>query len=116
MALLWLKRFNPKSKEYSVSLIDKQGRGGVLVPQLVRVAAKGRSEPIQLPKKYQEKYGESVTVEIEYRLNGANRLMTLRCQSTDEAHFLCTGLRVCMDVVKRESAAVKAAAKRSQKR
>jgi hypothetical protein len=103
-ALLWLKKFNPRGKaDYSTSMIDKQGRGGVMLSDLVKVTALGRSEPAgTFPKKYQEKFNDSVTVIIDYKLNDAVRSMVLRCKSTDEAHFLCTGLRVCMDVLKRE--------------
>lgn len=105
-AILWLKRFNPKSKEYSTALIDKHGKGGVHLSQLVKVTATGRSDPAeQLPKKLKEKYKESVTVIMEYNLGGTIRSMALRCKTTEEAHFLCTGMRVCMDVLRRDEEA-----------
>jgi hypothetical protein len=104
-AILWVKKFKSRST-YSTSLIDKQGRGGVMLSQLEKVTAAGRSEPAdQLPKKFQEKYKDSVIVMLEYCLTGSTRSMALRCKTTDEAHFLCTGLRVCMDVLKREKEA-----------
>lgn len=106
-ALLWLKKFNKGSRDYSTAMIDKQGRGGVLLSRLVRVTATGRSDPAQqLPRKYQDKYKDSVTVLMEYNLHGKTRSMALRCKTTDEAHFLCTGLRVCMDILKREKEAI----------
>jgi hypothetical protein len=102
IAVLWVKRFSAKST-YSTSLINRQGRGGVMIAHLTKVAAAGRSEPAaQLPKKYQEKYKDSVIVLLEYNLGETTRSMAVRCRTTAEAHFLCTGMRVCMDVLKRE--------------
>lgn len=102
IAVLWVKRFSAKST-YSTSLINRQGRGGVMISHLTKVAAAGRSEPAtQLPKKYQEKYKDSVIVLLEYNLGESTRSMAVRCTTTAEAHFLCTGMRVCMDVLKRE--------------
>ena len=101
-AVLWVKRFSPRSV-YSASLIDKQGRGGVMLSHLVKVTATGRAESaVQLPKKYQDKYKDSVIVVLEYSLAGSVRSMAVRCKTTADAHFLCTGLRVCMDICTRE--------------
>ena len=109
IAVLWVKRFSAKST-YSTSLIDRQGRGGVMISHLTKVAAAGRSESAaQLPKKYQDKYKDSVIVLLEYNLGESTRSMAVRCKTTAEAHFLCTGLRVCMDVLRREHDASEAA-------
>jgi len=107
-ALLWVKRFNNRNKDYSMSLIDKHGRGGVLLSEIVRVTAKNND--VVIPKKYQLKYRKSVVVLVEYNLNNSVRSMSIRCKSTNEAHFLCTGLRVCMDVLKRERDGLRAIA------
>jgi hypothetical protein len=103
IALLWVKRFVSRSV-YSAFLIDKQGRGGVMLSHLVKVSATGRAEAaVQLPKKYHDKYKDSVIVVLEYNLAGSIRSMAVRCKTTADAHFLCTGMRVCMDVCKRNS-------------
>jgi len=99
-ALLWVKRFNSRSKDHSLSLIDKQGKGGVLVSEIVRINA--NTTDFVVPKKYQAKYQHSVAVLVEYNLSNSVRTMTLLCKTKNEAHFLCTGARVCMDVLKRE--------------
>jgi thymidylate synthase len=102
LGILWTKRFN-SSKEYSITSIDRQGRGGVHFDQLVKVSATGRSDlGHPLGKKQQEKFKESVAVCVDYTQNGSPKSVVLLCKTTDEAHFLCTGLRVVMDVLKRE--------------
>lgn len=102
LGILWAKRFNP-SKDYSITAIDRQGRGGMHFDQLVKVSASGRSDSGHpLSKKQQEKFQESVAINIEYNQNGSPKSVVLLCRTTDAAHFLCTGLRVVMDVLQRE--------------
>jgi hypothetical protein len=103
IAVLWVKRFVSRSV-YSASSVDKQGRGGVMLSDSVKVTATGRraESAVQLPKKYHNKYKDSVIVVLEYSLAGSVRSMAVRCKTTDDAHFLCTGLRVCIDICKRE--------------
>lgn len=102
LGLLWTKRFNA-AKEYSITAIDRQGRGGVLLDQLVKVSATARSDlGHALSKKQQEKFKESVAISVDYTQNGSKKVVVLLCRTTDAAHFLCTGLRVVIDVLKRE--------------
>jgi hypothetical protein len=102
VAILWLKRFSSRCT-YSTSLIDKYGRGGLMLSHLTRVTASGRSESFGLmPKKFQETYKESVIVSLEYDVSGSMRALALRCKTTADAHFLCTGLRVCSELLKKE--------------
>lgn len=104
LGILWTKRFNT-SKEYSIGAIDRQGRGGVLFDQLVKVSASGRSDlGHALSKKQQEKFKDSVAISIDFIQNGVPKSVVLLCRTTDAAHFLCTGLRVVIDVLKREKA------------
>lgn len=102
LGMLWTKRFNA-SKEYSIGAIDRQGRGGVLLDQLVKVSATARSDlGHPLSKKQQEKFKESVAISVDYIHNGSKKSVILLCRTTDAAHFVCTGLRVVIDVLKRE--------------
>lgn len=104
LGMLWTKRFSSE-KDYSITTIDRQGRGGVLFSQLVKVSATSRSDLGQaLSKKQQEKFRESVAISIEYNMSGSQKSVILLCRTTDAAHFLCTGLRVVMDVLRRENA------------
>jgi hypothetical protein len=98
LGMLWLKRFNA-GKRHSVELIKDQGRGGFWFSHLTKVSAASRTE-VNYPTsgKLQEKFKDSVPVIVECQ----NRSLTFLCKTTDEAHFLCTGLRVVMDVLKRE--------------
>jgi len=104
LGILWMKRFN-QGKDYSISTIDRQGRGGVLFDQLVKVSATSRSEDSghALSKKQQEKFKESVAISVDYTMNGSSKSVVLLCRTTDAAHFLCTGLRVVIDVLRREN-------------
>ena len=105
-ALLWLKRFNPRNQNYSAQSIDNQGHGGILLKDLRKVQASSRSETsVQLPKKYQSKFKDSVVVRLECssETTGQSRSIHFCCRQTNEAHFLCTGLRVMVDVIERES-------------
>jgi hypothetical protein len=104
IGMLWTKRFSV-GKEYSITSIDRHGRGGVLLDQLVKVSATARSglgHP--LTKKQQGKFKESVAISVDYTQNGEKKSVVLLCRTTDAAHFLCTGLRVVIDVLKREKA------------
>jgi hypothetical protein len=104
LGILWTKRFNA-AKDYSITAIDRQGRGGVHFDQLEKVSASGRSNlGHSLSKKQQEKFKDSVAVTVDYIQNGSPKSVVLLCRTTDAAHFLCTGLRVVMDVLKRENA------------
>jgi hypothetical protein len=107
LGILWMKRFNA-AKEYSVSAVDRMGRGGVLCDQLVKVSAKGRLNlGHSLNKKQQDTFKDAVGVNLEYSSSGASKSVVLLCKTTDAAHFLCTGLRVLMDVLKRENASAR---------
>lgn len=104
LGMLWLKRFSA-GKEYSIDAIDNQGRGGQLFSQLKKVSASGRAAPeYPLSRKHLQKFKDSVLVNVECRSHeGRPKVLTFRCKTTEEAHFLCTGLRVVLDVLKRET-------------
>ena len=103
LGILWTKRFNA-GKDYSITVIDRQGRGGMHFDQLTKVSASGRSNlGHALSKKQQEKFKDSVAISVDFIQNGSPKCVVLLCRTTDEAHFLCTGLRVVMDVLKREN-------------
>jgi hypothetical protein len=103
LGILWMKRFNA-AKDYSVSAVGRQGRGGVLCDQLVKVSATGCSNVgHSLNKKQQNTFKFAVAVNLTYSACGVSKSVFLLCKSTDAAHFLCTGLRVLMDALQREN-------------
>jgi hypothetical protein len=68
----------------------------------VKVSASARSSLDQpLSKKHQDKFKDAVPVNLEYTAGGGPKCVVLLCKTTDAAHFLCTGLRVIMDVLKK---------------
>jgi hypothetical protein len=102
--ILWQKRFNPRGKEASVSCIDDWGHGGMIVEDLRSVAASmkvDKEHPI--PRKFATQFHDSVSVVVTYNLATKTRSLMLRCKTTEVAHFICTGLRVVIDVLKREA-------------
>lgn len=104
-ALLWVKRFNSRNQNYSITSIDKQGRGGIMMSSLKKVSASSRSDlEFPIPRKHQNKFKDSITVQLECCDDeGSERTIVFCCRRTNEAHFLCTGLRVIIDILERES-------------
>jgi hypothetical protein len=105
LGILWQKRFNLKGKESSVLCIDNQGHGGMVIEDLRSVAASTKADSQHpIPRKFANKFSDSVSVTITYSLGKSTRFLILRCQTTEEAHFVCTGLRVLIDFLRREKA------------
>jgi hypothetical protein len=102
--ILWQKRFNPRGKEASVSCIDDWGHGGMIVEDLRSVAASMKVDKAHpIPRKFATQFHDSVAVVATYNLGTKTRSLMLRCKTTEVAHFVCTGLRVVIDVLKREA-------------
>lgn len=101
-ALLWLKKFNGKGGGYSVSNIDKNGHGGMLLVNLLDVRVESKPAERAFPRKLAEKYKNSVILTLFFLFNGEDRSIEFRCKDNDEAHFICTCLRVMRDLLKRE--------------
>mmetsp|Transcript_30291 Transcript_30291/g.46445 ORF Transcript_30291/g.46445 Transcript_30291/m.46445 type:complete len:442 (-) Transcript_30291:116-1441(-) len=99
-AILWLKKFSQKN--HGASSIDRNGKGGLFTKQLLKVAVAGRRDPhYQLSKKLQAKFMESVALDISYYKGDKKKSILFLCKNTDDAHFLCTSLRVAIDVLKK---------------
>lgn len=103
-ALLWLKKFSSKSGGYSLSNIDKNGHGGMMLVGLkdIIVSADHQDLKSPLPKKFADKFKDSVMVALEHEFKGEKRRIEFRCKDNDEAQFLCTCMRVIRDLLKRE--------------
>ena len=105
LGILWQKRFNPQGKDASVTCIDSVGHGGMIVDDLRSVAAWMKSDPEHpIPRKFLSHFSDSVAVSMTYTLGNKIRAVVLRCKTMDEAHFVCTGLRVLVDILRRENA------------
>ena len=103
-ALLWLKKFNPKNGGYGQGHIDKSGHGGMMLIELtdITVSNKKADPKHPYPKKFAAKFENSVSIHLDYTVNGGFRSVSFRCKSDEEAQFLCTCMRVVRDLLKRE--------------
>lgn len=104
-ALLWLKKFNPKTGGYGIINIDKNGHGGMLLVDLVDIQVSDRKDDMlenSIPKKLMDKFKDSVLVTLKYKMSGFLRSIEFRCKDNDEAQFLCTCMRVIRDLLRRE--------------
>lgn len=95
LGLLWVKKFN-KSREHSILAIDKQGKGGMLLANLVEVTVvEDYGENSTLTKKQLERYHDSCIV----NLRGASSFVTLRCEKND-ADAVLVGCNAITDVLR----------------
>jgi hypothetical protein len=104
-ALLWLKKFSPKSGEYGIVNIDKNGHGGMLLVDLVDIQVSERKDDMlenPIPKKLLDRFENSVLVTLKYKMAGILRSIEFRCSDNDEAQFLCTCMRVIRELLRRE--------------
>jgi hypothetical protein len=104
-ALLWLKKFNPKTGGYGIMNIDKNGHGGMLLVDLVDIQVSDTNDDMlenPIPKKLMDKFQNSVLVTLKYKMSGFLRSIEFRCKDNDEAQFLCTCMRVIRDLLRRE--------------
>lgn len=97
LGLLWVKKFN-KSREHSVLTIDKQGRGGMLLANLIQVSMGEDSKDISnsvLTKNQMKKFHDSCIV----KLQGQSSFVTLRCERND-ADAILIGCNAIIDVLR----------------
>ncbi len=95
LGLLWVKKFN-KSKEHSVLTIDKQGKGGMLLANLVQVKIQDDYERNStLTKKQLERYHDSLII----HLHAASSFVTFRCERND-ADAIIIGCNAIIDVLR----------------
>ena len=106
--LLWAKKFNTKTREHSVSDIDKTGKGGMLLSNL-QGASIGNVTDYPLSKKQlQGEFKDSVVVVLhtaEDGYPGNLRDVVLRCKSMDDATFICSGCKAIADTLQRDAEA-----------
>jgi hypothetical protein len=106
--LLWAKKFNTKTREHSVSDIDKTGKGGMLLSNL-QGASLGNVADYPLSKKQlQGEFKDSVVVVLhtaEDGYPGNLRDVVLRCKSMDDATFICSGCKAIADTLQRDAEA-----------
>lgn len=79
LALLWVKKLT-KNNEYSVTTIDKQGRGGLILAHMTRSRIENEwSSQFPLAKKQAEKFRDSVILRIYSQTGQKSSAVTLKC-------------------------------------
>jgi hypothetical protein len=100
--LLWLKKFTGKSKDVSLTNIDKHGRGGLAFSQLVSATVSdAKSFGSTLTRRQQFMFGGTAVVCLEYTCRGSTKSVLLCCKSDEDSEFLVTGLTMICSLLKR---------------
>jgi len=98
LAILWVKKFS--TKEYSISNIDKQGKGGIILTQLTcSEELDAQNLVCSSAKKQNSKFADSVIVKLHSKIDGENRCVTFRC-SKESSTTIITGCNAIIDVLK----------------
>jgi len=106
--LLWAKKFNTKTREHSVSDIDKTGKGGMLLQSLQGASLGNVADYPLARKQLQGEFKDSVVVVLhaaESGYPGNLRDIVLRCKSMEEATFLCSGCKAIAEILYRDAEA-----------
>lgn len=101
-ALLWVKRFNPKTS-YSLTSIRNEGRGGVQfsgIQKMLILPNNDDSTPPHHSISLYPKFKDSVSVQIIYLCNGNSKIMTIRCKTKEDAEILISSTRTVIDAIK----------------
>lgn len=99
LALLWVKKLT-RSNDFSVTTIDKQGKGGIIFAHLAEVKVDNEwTNQFPLPKKMSQKYSDSVTIRIFSDGDGKTNVTTLRC-SRGTADNILLGCSAIIEVLR----------------
>ena len=99
LALLWVKKLT-RSNDFSVTTIDKQGKGGIIFAHLAEVKVDNEwTNQFPLPKKLSQKYSDSVTIRIFSDGDGKTNVTTLRC-SRGTADNILLGCSAIIEVLR----------------
>lgn len=99
LALLWVKKLT-RSNDFSVTTIDKQGKGGIIFAHLAEVKVDNEwTNQFPLPKKISQKYSDSVTIRIFSDGDGKTNVTTLRC-SRGTADNILLGCSAIIEVLR----------------
>jgi hypothetical protein len=104
--IIWLKKFSA-TKESSIATIDKQGKGGTLLSQLVSAfESDDTGADYTLTKRQQEgAFKKRTLVVLQSKLGGKTRSVSIYCKTREDAQFLCSGCTSIIEVLKLDAAA-----------
>lgn len=102
--ILWLKKFPGKSKDVSLSNIDKLGRGGLAFSQLISASVSDvKSFGSTLTRRQHAMFKGSSMVCLDYTCGSSTRSVLLLCKNADNAEFLATGMNMISTLLKRRA-------------
>jgi len=102
LGLLWVKKLN-RTNDYSVTSIDKQGRGGMIFAHLVKIKVENEELANKFPlSKRHEKFNDSVVVRIYSDSGGKTSYVTFRCTRGASEAFV-VGCNAIIDVLRGHS-------------
>jgi len=98
LGILWLKKMNSKN-EYSISNIDKQGRGGILFFHLLDVVQCDILADYPLTRKQQSNFKDSTCLRFLVDQDDTSRNVTLCC-STSSCKEITDGCQAIINILK----------------
>ena len=99
-ALLWVKKFS-KGSGYSVTTIDRQGKGGTLLSHLLGASkSEGAGVPALSKKLKQGKFKNSVRVIINgMEGGGGSKSVVMQCMNEKDAELLIDGVNAVVQLL-----------------
>ena len=99
LGILWLKKLN-KNKEHSISNIDKQGRGGMLLANLTRAnEVHDYTSKYPMSRKQLDQFKGSAVIRLYSDASGPMKFITLRCTKPDAVGIIL-GCNAIIDVLR----------------
>lgn len=102
LGILWVKKSSSRTKEYSITSIDKHKRGGEFFSHL-KSAMEEKSSTFRvssLNKKNQSQFSNTVQVKLIFEQNGVKRFVFFRCSSADDTRSLISGCNAIIYILK----------------
>ena len=99
LGILWLKKLN-KNREHSISNIDKQGRGGMLLANLSRAnEIHDYTSKYPMSRKQLDQFKGSAVIRLYSDASGPTKFVTLRCTKHDAVGIIL-GCNAITDVLR----------------
>ena len=103
--LLWLKKFSSKTKDQSITAIDKQGRGGMLFPHIISTTISSSSDnSVPIPSKFLSgKFNSSILLTlVGTNATGSPRTIHFSFMSKEDAKLFCSGCNLISELTKKK--------------
>ena len=99
LGIVWVKKLN-KTQEHSISNIDKQGRGGMLLANLSRaIEIHDYTSKYPMSRKQLDQFKGSAVIRLYSDSKGPKKFVTLRCTKPDAVGIIL-GCNAIIDVLR----------------